>query len=167
MHLRDINKKLSDFLEQHKVVLGQSKRYPEFKDKSEEQQIPTLIHEIENNEQILSLKTIEYKKLKERLDLIKQPSYMLDIEERIEETNKKIDATRKAISKLTLSTLAGGKDLNIIEQSDGIPPDMKNANEKNQEIEILKRKVEKLRARNQENKREQSEKSNKISQLDT
>jgi vacuolar-type H+-ATPase subunit I/STV1 len=71
MHLRDINKKLSDFLEQHKVVLGQSKRYPEFKDKSEEQQIPTLIHEIENNEQILSLKTIEYKKLKERLDLIK------------------------------------------------------------------------------------------------
>jgi len=161
--LKDLNEKLTKLVKDSKP--SNPKKIVEFKYKSEEEQLKTINQEIENNKKIIELKAAEYKKLKERLEVIKDPEYLYQIEEKIEETMKKAEEIKRGNQKLITATLASGKNLNNIENVDGMPQNIKEANEKTKDLYLLKRKLEKLQERNREFAKEKQEKSSKIQEL--
>ena len=157
-YLKELNSELSKVVEHTSIANLAPKKHVEFKYKSLEEKHKIISRELNNNEKILETTYEEYQKLKNRLNTIKSPEYVIDLEEKIAETQKKIEQIKRTNLKLNLQSVASGKDLHDIE-NDGMPATIKEANDKATELAILKRKIEKLIEKNEKLELEREKKT--------
>ena len=162
--LKELNEQLTKIVERSRLSNLAPKKV-EFKNKNVEDRLRTTLKEIENNQKILEFTATEYTTLKTRLDQIKNPEYILDLDEKIDETYSKIESTKKANKGLYLVNGNVGKDLDEIDKADGVAPMIQEANEKAKELAVLKKKLQKLQEGNKAFEEEDSSKSSKYEQL--
>lgn len=147
-HLRELNKVLDNILEREGIVklTAPKKMNQKFEAKPPEEQLRTYVQEIKNNEKILEIKQEEVKKLKERIATLKNPNYLLDVQEKIDEEKHRIQELQKQNKDLKLFTHNSGRNLASIENdNEGVSNDVIKANLMEKELAFLQRKNQKIK----------------------
>lgn len=155
--LKDMNENLQQRVERVKQSEFIPKR-PEFKDKNIDEQMRTLLKELENNEKLLAINEEEYKRLDSKVQQVSDPNYYYDLDKNVRDIYKQIEEMRRDNKKLYITSSATGKNLDRIENITGIPVIMEEALAKEKEIVIIKHKVEDLKAKNEIFKEEKHQK---------
>jgi hypothetical protein len=163
-NMKDLNEQLTKIIERSKVSNFAPKKV-EFKERHIDDKIRTTLKEIENNQKILELTATEYTSTKERLDQIKDPGYILDLEEKIQKAITDTETTRKTNKVLGLVNGNKGRDLDGIDKADGVAPMIQEANEKARELAVLQRKLKKLKDMNNKFDDENDTKSSKFEKV--
>ena len=142
--LRDMNTLLNRILARQNVTQYAPKKIT-FKQKSVEDRSRTYHQEIQNNQKTLALRLDEYHKLKDRIEHIKDPTYILQLEEKINSSKQKTEQTIKMNKQIEWKNKLAGKDLNQIEDAAGKPPALLEANERARDLALLTKKNEAIR----------------------
>lgn len=159
-----MNVQLTKMVENTSVSSFVPKKVTDFKHKPVEEKEKVISRELYNNEKILENLVEEFHKLKTRLDSIKDPGYLINIDDQIEELKRKADKIRKGNVKLNLATAVAGRDLNDIE-SEGIHPQVKEMTQKGQDLFVVKKKLEKLIQENENIEEQKAKKNERIEEL--
>jgi len=163
-NMKDLNEQLTKIIERTKVSNFAPKKV-EFRDKNYDDKIRTTLKEIENNQKILELTATEYTSTKDRLDQIKDPGYLLDVEEKIQKAKADTETTRKTNKALGLVNGNVGRDLDGIDKADGVAPMIQEANNKARELAVLQRKLKKLQDQNEKFDEENDTKTSKLNKV--
>jgi len=163
-NMKDLNEQLTKIIERTKVSNFAPKKV-EFREKNYDDKIRTTLKEIENNQKILELTATDYTSTKDRLDQIKDPGYLLDLEEKIQKAKTETETTRKTNKTLGLVNGNVGRDLDGIDKADGVAPMIQEANNKARELAVLQRKLKKLQDQNEKFDEENDTKSSKLNKV--
>ena len=142
--LKEMNTLLTNIIARQDLSKLVPKKFT-FKEKSVEDRLRTYNQEIANNKKILAIKQDEYNKLKERTSKIKDPTCLVNFEEKTQKTLAKIEQIRKEIKQLEYQSHSSGKNLSNMD-NDAVPEALVLANERAREAAVYQRKNEKLRA---------------------
>lgn len=159
-----MNVQLTKMVENTSVASFVPKKVTDFKHKPVEEKEKVISRELFNNEKILENLVEEFQKLKGRLDSIKDPGYLINIDDQIEELKRKTEKIRKANVKLNVATAVAGREIHDIE-SEGIHPQVKETNQKGQELFIINKKLDKLRAENELIEEQKAKKNERLDEL--
>lgn len=165
--LRDLNDILNQQVGKIKVEEDHDNRKVEFKNKSPEEQMRTIVKEIANNEKIMAYNKEENRKTEAKLNRIKDPLYLLNIQQEIETVQAKVDEMKRDNRKLMHSNGNIGKDLDMIENVKGVPQALEETREKQVEIKKLTKKLEGLIQKNLDMDQEKEQKLDKKESLVT
>lgn len=163
-NMKDLNEQLTKIIERSKVSNFAPKKV-EFREKNIDDKIRTTLKEIENNQKILELTATEYTSTRERLEQIKDPGYILDLEEKIQKAKTDTETTRKTNKALGLVNGNVGRDLDGIDKADGVAPMIQEANDKARELAVMQRKLKKLKDMNSKFDEENDTKSSKFEKV--
>lgn len=155
--LKDMNENLQQRVEKVKHSEFIAKK-PEFKDRSTDDQMRTLLKELENNEKLVAINEEEYRRLDSKVQQVSDPNYFYDLDRNVRDIYKQIEEIRRDNKKLYNTSSVTGKNLDRIENITGIPVIMEDALAKEKEIIIIKHKVEDLKAKNDIFKEEKHQK---------
>ena len=144
---KDLNKQLQEELEKVKIVDFPGKK-KEFKNKSPEEKGRTIVRELANNEKILSINQEEHRKCLARLEMIKDPDYVPNIQKKIDEIKRQVEEMKKVNKRVDINNGAIGKNLDNIENVKGIPTNIEDAQDKERELHKFRQKLEALKAKN-------------------
>lgn len=155
--LKDMNENLQQRVERVKQSDFIPKR-PEFKNKDVDEQMRTLLKELENNAKLLAINEEEYRRLDSKVQQVSDPNYYYDLDKNVRDIYRQVEEVRRDNKKLYITSSATGKNLDRIENITGIPVIMEEALDKEKEIIILKHKVTDLKAKNEIFKEEKHQK---------
>ena len=161
---KDLNKQLQDELEKVKITDFPGKK-KEFKDKDPEEKGRTIVRELVNNEKMLSINQEEHRKCLARLEMIKDPEYVPNIQKKIDEIKRQVDDIKKVNKRVEVNNGAIGKNLDNIENVKGIPTNIESAQDKERELQKFRQKLEAVKAKNAALAEQKEQNLNRIKKL--